>query len=217
MDILSTILEIIFPTYCLSCGQRGAELCLNCLAESPEAERECAEWIFPLFDYRHPPVKKSVHSLKYKGRRGLARIFAEAMYGRILEEVSDLSIMENFKNPLLTPIPLSPKRERERGFNQAEIICQELVRLDGENKNFELIKNVLIKPEDTVHQAHIENRSARLKNLIGSFSVINANKILGRNIILLDDVTTTGATLSEARKTLRQAGARKIIAFTLAH
>ncbi len=217
MVILSTILDIIFPTYCLSCGQKGADLCLGCLADSPEAERESALWIFPLFDYRHPPLKKAIHSLKYRGRHRLARIFADAMYGRILEEIADLSIMENFKEPMVVPIPLSSKRRRERGFNQAELICKELIKLDGSNKNFELAHNILIKPKDTAHQAHIENRNARLKNLIGSFTVLNPKSIVGRNLILIDDVTTTGATLNEAKKTLRQAGARKIIAFTLAH
>ncbi|KKS56700.1 MAG: Competence protein F, partial [Candidatus Nomurabacteria bacterium GW2011_GWF1_42_40] len=80
-----------------------------------------------------------------------------------------------------------------------------------------LEKDILIKPKDTKHQAHIENRSERLKNIIGSFTVKNSEIIKGRNIILIDDILTTGATLSEARKVLKRAGARKVIAFTVAH
>ena len=117
---------------------------------------------------------------------------------------------------LLIPIPLAPKRLRERGFNQALLICEKLVKLDG-GINFQLEKNVLIKPKDTEHQVRIEDRSKRLKNIIGSFLVKNSEKIKNRNIILIDDVVTTGATLSEARKMLKQAGAKKIIAFTVAH
>lgn len=213
---LSTILDIIFPVHCLSCGKGGADLCLKCISESPAAERESAKWIFPLYEYRHPPIKKAIWLLKYKGKKRLASIFAEALYGRILEELADLSVMENFCEPVLIPIPLSNKRYRERGFNQAELICQKLIELDN-NINFKLEKDVLIKRKDGKHQAHIENRRERLKNIIGSFSVKNMEKIKNRNIILIDDVTTTGATLTETKKMLKESGARKIIAFTVAH
>lgn len=216
MYFLDTILNILFPINCLSCGKEGSNLCLKCLADSPTAERESEKWITPLYDYRYPPIKKAIGFLKYKGKKKLADVFAEAMYSRILEELSDLSVMENFNNAILIPIPLSGKRRRERGFNQAELICGALVKLD-ENKNFKLEKNILIKPRETKHQAHIENRGERLKNIIGSFAVKNSERITGRNIILIDDVTTTGATLSEAKKVLKQAGARKVIAFTVAH
>ena len=220
MPLLNTILDMIFPKYCVSCGGSGSDLCIKCLIDSPTAERECAEWIFPLYDYRHPSIKKSVHLLKYQGRKGLARVFAEAMYGRMLEELSDLSVVENFKDTVLIPIPLSPARRRERGFNQAELICKELARIDGE-LNFKLENKVLIKPKETTHQAHVHNRNERLKNIIGSFTIKNTaeniKKIKNRNIILVDDVITTGATLTEAKKILKHFGARKVIAFTIAH
>jgi predicted amidophosphoribosyltransferase len=90
------------------------------------------------------------------------------------------------------------------------------VKLDN-NLNFKLEKSALIKPQDTEHQARIENRRERMKNIIGSFKVLDTNSVIGSNIILIDDILTTGATLSEAKKTLKQAGARKVIAFTVAH
>jgi competence protein ComFC len=216
MKILNIILDFIFPINCISCKRSGSILCINCLLTSPQAERESADWIFPLFDYRHPLVKKSIWLLKYKGKRSIANIFAEAMHARILEELADLYQFENFREPILIPIPLAPKRTRERGFNQALLICEKLINLD-KNKNFKLEKNILIKPKDGEHQARIEDRNKRLKNIIGSFSVKNEEKIKGKNIILIDDVTTTGATLNEARKILKKKGAKKIIAFTVAH
>lgn len=216
MRFLSTILNIVFPLYCISCRKSGVNFCIKCLSDSPSAERESASWIFPLFDYRHPPIKKAVWLLKYKGKKPLANTFAEVIYGRILEELSDLSVIENFRNIILIPIPLSGKRYRERGFNQTELICNELIKLD-KNENFKLENKVLIKRKDTKHQARIENRAERLKNIVGSFAVKNAEKIKSKNIILLDDVTTTGATLSEARKILKKSGAKKVIAFTVAH
>ena len=216
MKFINTILNVIFPVNCLSCGKSGTDLCTKCLAGSPQAERENPNWIFSLFDYRHPPIKKAIWLLKYKGKKSIANVFIEILHGRILEELSDLSIMENFREPILIPIPLAPKRKRERGFNQAELLCQKIVKLD-KNENLILEKNVLIKPKDTEHQAKIENRTKRLKNILGSFAIKNPEKIKNRNIILIDDVATTGATLNEARRILKQAGAKKIIAFTIAH
>lgn len=233
MRFLNTILDIIFPTKCVLCDKTGVDLCTECLKSAPKAERESAEWIFPLYDYRHPAIKKSLWLLKYKGKRKLAGVFAEVVYEKILEELSELSLMENFTELLLIPIPLSPQRYRERGFNQAELICKELIRIHhlrygvdanthfNHGVNMQLEKNILIKIKDTKHQARIKNRNERIKNIIGTFAIkneaINKDLLKRKNIILIDDILTTGATLSEAKKILKQAGARKVIAFTVAH
>ena len=139
-------------------------------------------------------------------------------------------MIENFKDAILIPIPLSRRRYRERGYNQAELICKELIKLDSNSninlrygvdekmeRNFSLEKNILIKIKETEHQANIKDRRDRLKNLVGSFYVKNPEVIKSKNIVLIDDVLTTGATLTEAKKILKQNGARKIIAFTIAH
>ena len=69
MRFLNTILDIVFPVKCILCGKTGVDLCLSCLRETPAALRESAEWIFPLYDYRHPGIKKSLWLLKYKGKK----------------------------------------------------------------------------------------------------------------------------------------------------
>src|SRR3989338_5583016 len=74
MRLLNTILDIVFPVNCLACGKAGTDLCAACLAAAPGAEREGKKWIFPLYDYHHPPVKKALWLLKYKGKKGLAGI-----------------------------------------------------------------------------------------------------------------------------------------------
>jgi predicted amidophosphoribosyltransferase len=242
MSFLDTILNIVFPVKCIFCGKDGVDLCSTCLKDAPGAERESAKWIFPLYDYRHPAIKKSLWLLKYKGKKRLASIFAEIIYEKILEELSELSVMENFNNIIIIPIPLSPKRYRERGYNQAELICREIEKINKERNhltppashssplqqswrgaggevsiNLKLENNILKKIKETEHQARIKDRRIRLKNLSGSFVVKSGELIKKRNIILIDDITTTGATLSEAKKVLKQAGARKIIAFAVAH
>ncbi len=214
--IKNSLLDIVFPLNCLSCGKTGFYLCEDCVLDSPQAQRPTLPWIYPMYDYRHPAIKKSIAFLKYKGRRKIVDVFAKHMHGMILEELSELGPMENFQNPLLIPIPLAPKRFKERGFNQAELLCRQLIKED-EDKNFVLMTGVLLKPKDTIHQANIKDRGERLRNLSGSFIIKDKEAVLGRNIILIDDVVTTGSTLSEARKTLKLAGARKVIAFTIAH
>jgi ComF family protein len=223
MRFLDTILEIIFPSKCVVCQRGGAELCLSCISSSPQAERKSAEWIFPLYDYRHPPIKKALWSLKYYGRRRIALLFAEAIYEKMMEELGEMETLQNFKAPLLIPIPLSPKRTRERGFNQAELICREVIKINSLRQGkrprlaLQLKTDILLKPKDTEHQARIRDRAERLKNISGSFSITDSSGVRGKNIILVDDILTTGATLSEARRILKNAGARKVVAFTVAH
>ena len=188
MRFLDTILDIVFPAKCISCGKSGSDLCVLCLSDAGTAERETADWIFPLYDYRHPIIKKSLWLLKYSGKKRLVSVFAENIYDKIIEELSEMSLLQNFTAPILIPIPLSSKRYRERGFNQAELICIELVRISkrnhltptpllikekGEMKYFFSTKNILIKIKETEHQARIKDRSVRLKNLVGSFAIKN--------------------------------------------
>lgn len=216
MGILNTILDLLFPSYCLACQRRGYYLCEVCLRSFPPAERETESWIYPIFDYRHPPVRQAISLLKYKNKRKIADILAEAIYDHLIEELAELSTMRNFNSAILIPIPIEKSRLKERGFNQSILIGKALTKLD-QNQNFILNSDILIKVKDTDHQARLKNRKNRLQNIVGVFSINPNIDIKNKNIILLDDVTTTGATLAEAKRVLKLAGARKIIAFTVAH
>jgi ComF family protein len=214
MDILNILLDLIFPNRCLGCGQNGNYLCPSCLQDLPLAEKPEYDFIYSVFNYRDKTVKNAIWTLKYRGRFSIAQILAQAMSGKLLEELADLEMMENFTEPLVIPIPLFNKRLKERGFNQAEILARELVKL---NSRLNLCRNVLNKTKETPNQARIRDKTERLKNLRDCFEIHNSDIIDGRNIILIDDVSTTGATLSEAKKTLERSGAKKVIALTLAH
>lgn len=220
---LNSLLDLVFPVHCVGCNKPKEELCLECISTFRQSDRETAEWIYPLYDYRDPILKKSIWCLKYKNKKGLAKIFAELIYEKLVEELSDLEPLENFRNPIIIPIPLSNQRKRERGYNQTELIVREIDKINTNRKGtgLEFNYNMLEKNRETPHQAHIENRKERLRNLIGSFSFRNNKEnialIKNRNIILVDDITTTGATLNEAKKVLKKSGAKKILAFTLAH
>ncbi|OGD68809.1 hypothetical protein A3I18_01535 [Candidatus Campbellbacteria bacterium RIFCSPLOWO2_02_FULL_35_11] len=171
--------------------------------------------IITIFDYKNKLIREAIWSLKFRRNTRLAKIFAQIIYDEIMEDLSDMETFENFKNPILVPMPISAKRRRERGFNQCELIANELTNLNSEM--FVLNKKSLIKIKDTPPQSRMKNKKDRLENLKDCFAVRNKELIKGKNIILLDDVTTTGTTLKEARKVLRRHGAKKIICVTVAH
>ncbi|MCK5027477.1 MAG: ComF family protein, partial [Candidatus Pacebacteria bacterium] len=120
-----------------------------------------------------------------------------------------------FTKPLVIPIPLHKKRKRQRGYNQTELLCNELSLID--NSLYRTENHVLYKHQSTRSQTEILNRKERLKNIQGCFSIKDPEKIHGRNIILIDDITTTGATFREATRVLKKAGVRRVICFAVAH
>jgi ComF family protein len=206
---------LIFPSRCIGCRASGGNLCAACLSGARTAERELPEWIASIFDYRDPLIKKAVWLLKYKGKKQIAEVFAGAAHDALVEQMAELKALQNFTEPLLVPIPLSSRRMRERGFNQSELIAKHIIASDTE-KNLRLENNALKKIKDTENQARMKDRRRRLENLKDCF-IANPDLVNKRNIILIDDVTTTGATLTEAKKALKSAGAKKIIALTIAH
>ena len=213
--IMSGLWNFIFPLSCVGCTRHGSALCTKCLSEISLADTSVDKNIYPVFDYKHPIVKRALWELKFKNNKAVAQPLAQALYDKMLEEMQELEIFQGFTNPLIIPIPLSKRREKERGYNQSEILCTELSFIDP--MSFKLYTNVLYKTFDTKQQTKTRNRSERKNNLRGCFAVKHQEKIKGKNIILIDDIVTTGATISEARKVLKMFGAKKIIAFTVAH
>ena len=218
MSILSSCLEevtdFLFPR---STSIRNMERLSSgeLMAVLPRA-RETDEDISALFDYQDPLVKECVWEVKYSGNKKLAGLFGEILADFICHELAERILFSNFTNPLLVPIPMADRRRAERGWNQTEIICRAI--LANRNVNFfEYIEDALIKVLHTESQTKTQNKEERRENLKNSMLVKYPEKIVGGNIILVDDVTTTGATFAEARRALREAGAKKILCVALAH
>lgn len=205
-------LNTLFPPYCLGCKQRGKLLCGSCLDSLPSAPAE--RGALALFNYEHPLVRKIIWKFKYSGLKSLAVELSPLLKQLILEEVSERRSFSPHKI-LVMPVPLSPGRSRERGYNQAALLSEALVRLLPDDLIY--MPDVLLKIKDTPTQVSMKTRAARLENLIGAFKVVEPEKIKNRSVLLIDDVLTTGATIMTAREELIKNGASEVLAVVLAH
>lgn len=198
-----------------------------------------------IFNYKTVLCRQAIWEIKYRANKKLIRDFSLLLYEYILEDLSDLDTFENFKSPILLPIPSSRAREKEKGFNQCKLIVRELLKIDQERNgnNFRLLENFLIKKVDTPHQTKVRNRKKRLENLKNTFSINESARLDTKNnslrltqtnhsesflgiqplvspsFILIDDVITTGATMNEAFRALAVSGInpKKIRGYALAH
>ncbi len=159
--------------------------------------------ITTLLDYKDPAVSDLVRALKYEHSGRAAELSAEALADYLREEISSLKTF-SARPILLVPMPLHRSRIRERGFNQVEKV---LTRLPDEFKDGTLSRlyPALLRVKPTLQQARL-SRAERLKNVADAFAIAD-ERIHGSHVILIDDVTTTGATLVSAGKPLRKAGA----------
>lgn len=168
-----------------------------------------------IFKYKEKIIRKAIWEIKYNKNKIIIKKFGKILYDFILEELSDEILFSNFQNPLLIPVPISKNNLRDRGYNQCEEIIKEIKQNDTQNI-FELSFDSLEKIKETPHQSKLNNKTKRLNNLKNCFSA-NPEKVKNRNIILIDDVITTGTTISEVKKELKKAGARKVIGIAIAH
>jgi ComF family protein len=209
-------LDLLFPEDCVGCSARGRVLCQECGQNLQHSRNPPLVDIFALFDYRDPVVKKAIWKLKYHKRSHLGKTLGQLLYEGHLEEISDIRMHAPARSILVIPIPLSRARYKERGYNQAEKIALGFCNSDHEEM-LELKKNIVVKKIDTLPQARIANRAKRLKNIKNAFVVTDTRSISGRTIIVIDDVTTTGGTITEVISTLMKAGAKKVYGFAVAH
>jgi len=220
-SLLKIANRLLLPVTCLGCGEEGEWICSKCLKKLRPAEpvicvlcgKAADDGLCPkcrkstrldgaitLFSYQEKIMQELVKTAKYAGNFDALKFFGEkfgSTYRRLLDK----------DQWVFCYIPISAERLKERGFNQAE----ELARAIG-GQDFPA-KNLLKKIKDTPQQVK-QNRKIRLKNVQGSLAV---RGIVPAQVVICDDVITTGSTLKEAAKALRKAGAKKVIALTIAH
>jgi ComF family protein len=156
--------------------------------------------------YENPAIQSLVQALKFRRVKRAAHPLA----GILIEYIASLGII--FDNSLVIPVPLSKPRLKGRGFNQAELIACPIAQAYGLTLNTgELIRARHAKP-----QSEMRNVAERRENIRGAFAVTPSTVIRGKKIVLIDDVTTSGATFLEAARALKAAGAGRIIALAVA-
>jgi ComF family protein len=156
-------------------------------------------------------LRELIHLLKYEQLRPAAGVL-----GRMLAEaIEDLAPSFGNTPLLVVPVPLHPDKLRQRGFNQAELIARAALKLGPVRDRLLLNGAVLARRRPTQSQTGL-TRHQRRENLRGAFAVANPETVAGREILLLDDVFTTGTTVSECARILRRSGASKVFVATVA-
>lgn len=233
---LNDIGEIIFPPQCLGCAEilhpfTGQIFCPVCsdkikfvsgsicpvcgttFSDSPAPDHVCGDCLEnktyftcarSIFRYE-TFILEVIHQFKYGRNMSVGETLASYMAGFSFPDIdfTDYS--------MIIPVPLNIKRLRERGFNQSLI----LARAMGKKRQIPVNFSVLKRQKFTLTQAG-SNRNERKQNIKGAFEVKDSKKIAGKNVIIIDDVYTTGATINECAKTLTMAGAKKVAVLTLA-
>jgi len=156
-------------------------------------------------------LRELIHLLKYNQVRPAANVL-----GRMLmEAVEDLQPLFTASEVLVVPVPLHSGKLRQRGFNQSELIARAALKLKPGAAGFQLIPGLLERRRETKSQIGL-SRHQRRENIRGAFVVARAHEVVGREVLLVDDVFTTGTTVSECARILRRAGASKVFVATVA-
>jgi len=219
------LLDIFFPRFCFGCGKEGTYLCQDCqscleviednfcLCENPKrlpesgkcgsCQRKKLDGLFFAVSYQNKIVKKLIQEFKYEP---FIKDLAEPLTNLIINHILLLNEENRFrKGDVLIPIPLSKRKLKSRGFNQAEEIAKEL----SKELKIPVVADCLIKTKENLPQMELSGKE-RIENIKGVFEIRNKEKIQNKKILLVDDVYTTGATMEECAKILKQAGAKEV-------
>ncbi len=220
------ILDILFPKFCVNCQKEGSYLCPDCFSLIEIFERQYCPFCFPskavadgktcdycrrgkklngLFcatSYDNFIVKKIIRQLKYEP---FVKDLAGPLSSLIIAHLAFFKKQSFFENYLLIPMPLHIKRQKFRGFNQAEEIANKL----SLSLEIPVRANILIKIKNTPAQAELSNKERR-KNIKNVFLCKQPEAIKNKRIILVDDVLTTGSTMESVAETLKQSGAKEV-------
>ncbi|MFA6304470.1 MAG: ComF family protein [Patescibacteria group bacterium] len=220
--IFNFILALIFPVECLGCNEEDTYLCTDCLAkikiydQPPTFEHPLnhLNGIIYAADYHQKLLQKTIHNFKFRFIQELAISLAKILAGfwenyKAVQTHNCASL--HIANTLIIPVPLNKKRLLERGFNQAELIA----KIFAERFNYPLLTNIVIRSKNTPHQVGL-NKKQRTNNIANAFQILDASTIQNCIIILIDDVVTTGSTMEEIAKILKENGALEVWGLTIA-
>ena len=232
--IKNWLLDLVFPVRCVNCGKFGEYLCSGCLNQVPVRENfECigckqpaplgqtcrfcqpenpADNLFVVSDYKSGLVQKIIKTFKFRFVAELSNPLSRLAekYIRRLQKRKGFNIFGG--NPLLMPVQMHQRRENWRGFNQSALLAKSL----AEKFQMEYAAGALVKIKNKTPQTDIKERAERLANQKGAFFCAEPEKVSGRAVLLIDDVCTTGATLNECAKVLKENGVKNVMVLVIA-
>ena len=228
LRVKNLILDLLFPKFCVSCRKEGSFLCEDCAKSliflapscfvcgkrnlSGKTCQSCRkkthiQRFFAPFSYKDEVIRSAIHLYKYGRVKELGDVF-----GGFLAGMLEFYEFKPRQNILFVPIPLHKSRKRERGFNQSEILAEFL----GQRFHLAVAADALSRIKNTLPQIEMEDDTGRRENIREAFLADRPEAIKNKTIILVDDVSTSGATLEEAARALKKAGARSVWAAVIA-
>ncbi|MFC1915417.1 ComF family protein [Chloroflexota bacterium] len=220
-----TALDLLFPRYCVGCGREGSFICFSCRHSLSRIARpicprcgrpqpsgilcpDCVNWPAKIDGIRSPfrfdgVMRQAIHQLKYQYIRALVVPLAQLLHDYLATNPISVEI--------LIPVPMHQKRLRERGYNQSGLLAQELSKLT----NLPIIDDCLIRQRHTLPQARTSNVDERRSNIVDAF-VCCDHRLQNKQVLLIDDVATSGATLDACAAALKASGATSIWGLVMA-
>lgn len=213
MKILDLIAHLLYPWKCVFCESvlKDTDICRECEEKLPYTVGDSAMQKFPFIDkcvsplYYKDKVRASVHRYKFGGCSAYSRRYAALMSDCVENNLDCRSI------DVISWIPLSKKRLRQRGYDQARLLAEEIAAKTGLP-----CRQLLQKVKNNSAQSLTRDAKQRRENVAGVYALDDGADASGLRILLVDDVVTTGATISEAARILRKAGAKSVFGVTLA-
>jgi len=218
-------LDLLFPQYCVGCGREGEFLCYSCRQSLPRITSPlcprcgrpqpsgilcpgCVSWPAKIDGIRSPfrfdgVMRQAIHQLKYRNLRALAVPLAKLLRDYITNNPMPAEV--------LVPVPLHQKRLRERGYNQSSLLARELGKLN----NLPVVDDCLTRQRHTPPQARTSTVEERRSNTANAFACRDC-RLRDKQVLLIDDVSTSGATLDACAAALKAAGATSIWGLVMA-
>lgn len=229
--LVSYLLDILFPRFCIKCGKEGLYICSDCdifVSEAPPVCPSCGmpsnfgkthqscyvnkklNGLTSVWDY-DSVIRDALHSIKYKGlfhiTEELVERFISIMTKNPEQFTKFISLLAD-ENTAITFVPMHEYKKKQRGFDQAEILAKHIAIL-GNKKPIKLLE----RTRRTQSQFGLDKKE-RIKNIKDAFSFIGENNT--KKVIIVDDIWTSGATMQECCRVLKEAGVKEVWGFTLA-
>lgn len=223
-NLINATIDFLLPRFCLFCEQKLSTkekyLCNTCFCKLDLADNTFIndfynekfnnlsniDFVFSCYKYiKSSPIQKIIHQLKYNGKFRIGFYLGTILGAKLKNNIE----YSNFD--LILPVPIHPIKKTERGYNQSYYIAKGVSKVT----NIKIVNNVLIRKIYTKSQS-LHNKKQRLENIKDIFDIKNGHIIKGKNIIILDDIITTGSTVKEIAKICKNNGAAKILAASIA-